>query len=287
MAPRSTCRASCSMTLTWHLHGPLSVPRSGPALIDLIGGNMDLMFDNLPSSMPDQGRQAQGVGRDERATARRCLTPTIAETRRRDRSSKGLRASSWFGLLAPQARRRRSSPASRWESAKALNAPGGSSEQLPRAGAILSGMLHRPSSPPSSAPDEMGRSSKASGRRWTDRPDAASPSVRTRAASARRRAAPRRRDRGDPSRAPAGGIPAHRLVDEAGPRPGDAERQVGRDAISLLCRGAEARKWHRRSGPAPTMVPMMPAALGVSVWFCMACRSLDQIRAVVREAQRR
>jgi len=38
-----------SMTGTYMLHFPYR--GSGPALLDLIGGSMDLMFDNLPSSM--------------------------------------------------------------------------------------------------------------------------------------------------------------------------------------------------------------------------------------------
>src|SRR5204862_5493593 len=39
-----------SMTGTFMVHFPYR--GSGPALIDLLGGSMDLMFDNLPSSMP-------------------------------------------------------------------------------------------------------------------------------------------------------------------------------------------------------------------------------------------
>ena len=39
-----------SMTGTFMLHIPYR--GSGPALIDLIGGSMDLMFDNLPSALP-------------------------------------------------------------------------------------------------------------------------------------------------------------------------------------------------------------------------------------------
>jgi tripartite-type tricarboxylate transporter receptor subunit TctC len=39
-----------SMTGTYMLHFPYR--GSGPALLDLIGGTMDLMFDNLPSALP-------------------------------------------------------------------------------------------------------------------------------------------------------------------------------------------------------------------------------------------
>ena len=38
------------MTGTYMLHFPYK--GSGPALLDLIGGTMDLMFDNLPSALP-------------------------------------------------------------------------------------------------------------------------------------------------------------------------------------------------------------------------------------------
>jgi tripartite-type tricarboxylate transporter receptor subunit TctC len=39
-----------TMTGTFMVHFPYK--GSGPALLDLIGGTMDLMFDNLPSSLP-------------------------------------------------------------------------------------------------------------------------------------------------------------------------------------------------------------------------------------------
>ena len=38
------------MTGTYMVHFPYR--GSGPALLDLIGGTMDLMFDNLPSALP-------------------------------------------------------------------------------------------------------------------------------------------------------------------------------------------------------------------------------------------
>ncbi|MCR5865900.1 MAG: Bug family tripartite tricarboxylate transporter substrate binding protein [Aquincola tertiaricarbonis] len=72
---------------------------SGPALIDLIGGNMDLMFDNLPSSMQQikAGKlKALAVTSAVRSQALPEV-PTIAEAG----PVKGYEASSWFGLLAP------------------------------------------------------------------------------------------------------------------------------------------------------------------------------------------
>ena len=86
-----------SMTGTFLLHFPYR--GSGPALLDLIGGTMDLMFDNLPSAMPHikAGKlKALAVTTAQRSAALPDV-PTIAEAG----PVKGFDASSWFGLLAP------------------------------------------------------------------------------------------------------------------------------------------------------------------------------------------
>ena len=86
-----------TMTGTFMLHFPYR--GSGPALLDLIGGTMDLMFDNLPSSLPQikAGKlKALAVTSAQRSAAMPEL-PTIAEAG----PVKGFEASSWFGLLAP------------------------------------------------------------------------------------------------------------------------------------------------------------------------------------------
>ena len=72
---------------------------SGPALLDLVAGNTDVMFDNLPSALPQikAGKlKAFAVTSAERSAAVPEL-PTIAEAA----GLKGFDASSWFGLLAP------------------------------------------------------------------------------------------------------------------------------------------------------------------------------------------
>jgi len=72
---------------------------SGPALLDLIGGNVDVMFDNLPSAMPQikGGKlKAFAVTSGQRSAALPDL-PTVEEAGK----LKGFEASSWFGLLAP------------------------------------------------------------------------------------------------------------------------------------------------------------------------------------------
>ena len=88
-----------SMTGTYMLHLPYR--GSGPALIDLMAGNVDLMFDNLPSAMPHikSGRlMALAVTSGQRSGAMPEL-PTIAEAG--GSMLRNYEASSWFGLLAP------------------------------------------------------------------------------------------------------------------------------------------------------------------------------------------
>ena len=72
---------------------------SGPALMDLAGGQMDVMFDNLPSAMQliKSGKlKALAVTSAQRSGALPD-TPTVEEAA----GLKGFEATSWFGLLAP------------------------------------------------------------------------------------------------------------------------------------------------------------------------------------------
>ncbi len=85
-----------SQTNTFMLHFPYR--GSNPALIDLMGGSMDVMFDNLPSALPHikSGRlKAFAVTSSQRSSALPDA-PTLDEV-----GLKGFEASSWFGLLAP------------------------------------------------------------------------------------------------------------------------------------------------------------------------------------------
>ncbi|HSC98413.1 MAG TPA: tripartite tricarboxylate transporter substrate-binding protein, partial [Casimicrobiaceae bacterium] len=71
---------------------------SSPALTDLMGGQVQLMFDNLPSSLSfiKAGKlRALAVTSAERSAALPEL-PTLAES-----GLPGFEASSWFGILAP------------------------------------------------------------------------------------------------------------------------------------------------------------------------------------------
>ena len=88
-----------SMSGTYLVHFPYR--GSGPALVDLIGGTMDVMFDNLPSALPHikSGRlKALAVTSNQRSAALPDA-PTLEQAG--GSALKGYDASSWFGLLAP------------------------------------------------------------------------------------------------------------------------------------------------------------------------------------------
>ncbi|MDP9901966.1 Bug family tripartite tricarboxylate transporter substrate binding protein [Variovorax ginsengisoli] len=125
-----------SMTGTFMTHIPYK--GSGPALIDMIGGSADVMFDNLPSSMQQiKGGKlvALAVTSAQRSPALPDV-PTVAEAG--GPALKGYEASSWFGLLAPAG-----TPADvvnriQQEVAKSLGTPA-MKEKLLAQGAIPSG----------------------------------------------------------------------------------------------------------------------------------------------------
>ena len=86
-----------TMTGIYMVHFPYR--GSAPAVTDLIGGSMNVMFDNLPSALPHikSGRlKALAVTSRSRSPALPNV-PTIEEAA----GLKGFEASSWFGLFAP------------------------------------------------------------------------------------------------------------------------------------------------------------------------------------------
>ncbi len=88
-----------SMTGTYMIHIPYR--GSGPALMDMVGGSADVMFDNLPSSMQQiKGGKLKALAVTS-ATRSGALpdVPTVEEVG--GPALKGYEASSWFGLLAP------------------------------------------------------------------------------------------------------------------------------------------------------------------------------------------
>lgn len=111
---------------------------SGPALLDMIGGNMDVMFDNLPSALPQikAGKlKALAVTSSKRSSALPDA-PTVEEAG--GASLKGFEASSWFGLLAPSAMPAAQVQRLQQETAKALERPE-IKEKLVAQGAIPGG----------------------------------------------------------------------------------------------------------------------------------------------------
>jgi tripartite-type tricarboxylate transporter receptor subunit TctC len=126
-----------TMTGTFMVHIPYR--GSGPALIDLMGGTMDVMFDNLPSALPHirSGKlKALGVTSAQRSAALPDL-PTIAEAG--GPTLKGFEASSWFGLLAPAGTPADIATRIQVETARAIATPA-LKERLQAQGAIPGGM---------------------------------------------------------------------------------------------------------------------------------------------------
>ena len=109
---------------------------SGPAMMGMLSGVVDVMFDNLPSSMAQikGGKLKAFAVTSSQRSAALPDTPTVEEAGK----LKGFEASSWFGLLAPVG-----TPADvvlrlQQETAKALKTPA-MMEKLLAQGAIPSG----------------------------------------------------------------------------------------------------------------------------------------------------
>lgn len=125
-----------TMTGSFMLHFPYR--GSGPALLDLIAGNTDLMFDNLPSALPQikAGKLlALAVTSAQRSPAVPDL-PTVAEAG--GPALKGYEASSWFGLLAPSVQPAEQLARLQREAAAALGTPA-LRERLAGQGAVAGG----------------------------------------------------------------------------------------------------------------------------------------------------
>ena len=123
-----------SMTGIFMTHIPYT--GSGPAMMGMVSGTVDVMFDNLPSAMPQikGGKlKAFAVTSAQRSAAMPEL-PTIEEAGK----IKGFEASSWFGLLAPAGTPPEVVLKLQQETARALNSPA-IKEKLLAQGAIPSG----------------------------------------------------------------------------------------------------------------------------------------------------
>ena len=125
-----------TMSGTYMIHFPYG--GSGPALMSLAGGDMDVMFDNLPSSMQliKSGKlKALAVTSAQRSAALPDV-PTVEEAG--GPALKGFEASSWFGLLAPSSTPPEIVSRIQQEAAKSLNTPA-IKEKLLAQGAVPGG----------------------------------------------------------------------------------------------------------------------------------------------------
>ncbi len=111
---------------------------SGPALLDMVAGNMDVMFDNLPSSMQQikAGKLLPLAVTSAKRSPALPDVPTVEEAG--GPALKGYEASSWFGLLAPAGTPPDIVNRIQQETAKALAAPA-VREKLLAQGAIPGG----------------------------------------------------------------------------------------------------------------------------------------------------
>lgn len=128
---------------------------SGPALMDMVGGNADVMFDNLPSALPHikSGKLTAFAVTSAQRSSVLPDVPTVEQAA----SLAGFEASSWFGLLAPAG-----TPAAvvnrvQQETAKALASPA-IKEKLQAQGAIPSG----------NTPQEFAQLIDAEIKKWAD-----------------------------------------------------------------------------------------------------------------------
>ncbi|WP_286657792.1 Bug family tripartite tricarboxylate transporter substrate binding protein [Variovorax fucosicus] len=125
-----------SMTGSFMTHIPYK--GSGPALLDMVGGNADVMFDNLPSSMAQikAGKLVALAVTSSKRSAALPDIPTVEEAG--GPSLKGYEASSWFGLLAPAGTSPEIVSRIQQEVAKSLGTPAIKEKMLAQ-GAIPSG----------------------------------------------------------------------------------------------------------------------------------------------------
>jgi tripartite-type tricarboxylate transporter receptor subunit TctC len=123
-----------SMTGIYMVHFPYK--GSAPAIMDMVSGTMDVMFDNLPSSLPQikAGKlKALAVTSTQRSVVLPDV-PTVEEAA----GLKGFDATSWFGLLAPAGTPADIVSRIQQEVAKSLGTPA-VKEKLLSQGAIPSG----------------------------------------------------------------------------------------------------------------------------------------------------
>ncbi len=140
-----------SMSGTYMVHFPYR--GSGPAIIDMVGGTMDVMFDNLPASLPQikAGKLKALAVTSRQRSAVLPDVPTIEEAA----GLKGYEATSWFGLLAPAGTPPEIVNRIQQEVAKSLSTP-----------AIKERMLAQGAIPSGNTPAEFARLIDSEHKKW-------------------------------------------------------------------------------------------------------------------------
>jgi tripartite-type tricarboxylate transporter receptor subunit TctC len=141
-----------TMTGTYMVHLPYR--GSAPAVSDLLAGNTNVMFDNLPSALPHikSGRlKALAVTSRVRSPALPD-TPTVEEAA----NLKGFDASSWFGLFAPAGTSRTIVDKIQADVAKALAVP-----------EVRERFVAQGAQPGGSTPDQFAAFIRAETDKWT------------------------------------------------------------------------------------------------------------------------
>ncbi len=141
-----------TMTGTYMVHLPYR--GSAPAVSDLLAGNTDLMFDNLPSALPHiKAGKLKALAVTSRARSPALPNvPTIEEAAKLN----GFDASSWFGLFAPAGTSRTIVDKIQADVAKALAMP-----------EVRERFVAQGAQPSGSTPDQFAAFIRAETDKWT------------------------------------------------------------------------------------------------------------------------
>ena len=141
-----------TMTETYMVHLPYR--GSAPAVSDLLAGNTDVMFDNLPSALPHiKAGKLKALAVTSRARSPALPNvPTIEEAAKLN----GFDASSWFGLFAPAGTSRTIVDKIQADVAKALAMP-----------EVRERFVAQGAQPSGSTPDQFAAFIRAETDKWT------------------------------------------------------------------------------------------------------------------------
>jgi len=141
-----------TMTGTYMLHLPYR--GSAPAVSDLLAGNTNVMFDNLPSALP----HIKSVRLKALAVTSRLRSPALPDTPTVEEAAnlKGFDASSWFGLFAPAGTSRTIVDKVQADVAKALAVP-----------EVRDRFVAQGAQPGGSTPDQFAAFIRAETDKWT------------------------------------------------------------------------------------------------------------------------